>query len=486
MARSQNGKKGSRTTTRRVVYKELASLQSESPEELMKKMGGVSVQSGHLHTQQMNPMTASSLPVMGAGEAGHGIAQIEHSHSGLGSSESGGQDWDAEARQDEQIAEILDSQGHSGHALKYWLDAAKDFHFVDENEQAAQAYQNAATDAGTINSAWQTAFQSMSQAESYLASNNYNDAAKAFKEAAQQFSSAPAVGSYTGVEFAAHAYDMAGAYYDLGGHDTKAAAAWMDAAHLYTNGDPYWAAHPEEAQSGAHQAYMRAAELYSSAAQESTDHNQAASDYLNAAVAFANAGHPNQSNDAYIEAGNQYNIVAQQDEGQYEKAALAYSNAANAFLQAGDNKGAATAYENAGSNYTDANDLSKAASAFNNAGLQYADAGEKSKASGAFQNAAQAELNYAQLGTVSATEATTLLGNALNMVREAGAYAANNTDRANIYSNASDWFAEANDTFAGMPGYDNKGDSTSPAAIANQYSNLTEKWAEHDSGSGTT
>lgn len=331
-------KKELKATTQRTLFGELEAVRSLSPEEMMRKMGGVAGQIVH---EQRNPLTQNP-----AINTAHSLG-IDSSGSSagthLGGSFSGGptiQQADYELGRGNQMIQ----EGHWSRAIHDFQEAAADFTIL---EAGGQISQNSMLD--------NTGKAFFGEAQAYQDDMHLHEALTAAKSACMQFEELAAL-TQTGPEFISASHQAASVY------EFRAEISGQlhsgDTAELYQHAGSWYAEAQMYEKSGA--AYSQAASLYDGGSQEQAHCLRLAGDNYLAAQDLGNAmTNFNEANAVYSSMGE----VAQQGECNYgigqiymqqnhfHQAADAYHTAAQEFRSTQNTEEAKVAYEMAGKAY---------------------------------------------------------------------------------------------------------------------------------------
>jgi tetratricopeptide (TPR) repeat protein len=293
MARKR-GTKGKQSAKGSVVYEELGYLESQTPEEMLKQLGGVASHASSEATKIpiAPPLTPHSSGVPDpTGTSGH-TAPPPTGHHQAGHTP----DWHEQAHQDEQAAKTAESAGHYHQAAKDWDSAGTLYDNHNVYETAANDFQQSASDYGKVG-------DKAGQAQ------EYNSAGHALSQS----------GDHNG---AGAAFEQAGLAYSASGHYNEAAKAYGNAVTSYDN-----------AVSGSD----TSAEAWENIGQA----------YNAQGDALQNAGHHNQALTAFNNALTNFNNIAQPTGEQLVDKALAYTGQGEAYQSLGQPQEAITAFNTA-------------------------------------------------------------------------------------------------------------------------------------------
>ncbi len=432
----KNNKKGKASPKSSVVYQELPSLESETPEEMLKRLGGVAA---HATSESTRIPIAPPLTPHGGGvpdPTGSGAHSVTtppaHHESGhLGATP----DWHEQAHQDEQAAKTAESGGHYHQAAKDWDAAGAIYNNHDVYNSAAKDYQNSATDytkAGDKASEAQeynnaaAAFEAAGHhdqsgvayeqaGQAYLDSGHHNEALTAFNNALTNFNNIAQPTADQLVDIAL-AYTGQGRAYQSLGHPNDAIAAFNSAVTDFHNASNevdnpstqllmglaqahygLGLAMQNVGESGCERQFGLAVENYQSAfegdnaptVQQWQDRAEACSQL---AQSLASNGHESEAHRAEKDAGICFDHAALDFRAahDYSNAAQMFVKGGQAYSEAGLSTFAAKSYQEGGVEFSKVGNHNEAAQAYDNAGYLYGTLGQHSDAAHAYDDAGKA------------------------------------------------------------------------------------------------
>jgi hypothetical protein len=368
MAKRKDKKPGKQNPSTKALYQELPSLEAETPEEMLKKLGGAAHGSSELKP--------ASHTVSGVDQhlSNPSLApQPQHGH--LGSTPT---DYVTRAECEDKIAAHEMADQHFREARIYYQYASEDWSQAAAQDHGNKQYlTNSTADTNNTGEAdISLAHQLVQQAgrgsgfippdmnKIHEARDDARRALHEFKEAGSEFSSLEEYNrAGESFENASHASEFRGNW-RAGGMISDQSPELMETAGQYF----------EQAGNHVHAAqdFQQAASLF----QGWGNYNHAAQAYEKAGQSYDASGHYNEAKAAYEQAGASYNAAAENYNSNREFGAAAqdYANAAQIFAQQNNWRQAGAAENNAAANYSAAGNTAEAIDQYQQAGQSYVNA----------------------------------------------------------------------------------------------------------------